>query len=687
MIKADVINGHIAQFPNELPIIRKLTPDFEITWAKRFNKFNADLSVYFIKPKKHISESFGFDQELLVGLSNYPKLEARFIQALEHVFQEIPAKGRVDQTVSIVLSPGEETDVWVQDYTAQHPQARAYIGISTIHLLAANDDWFVRNRLMSQLFSRDLFDYTLPLDSDLFFFGRQAIVAEHIDAIKRSENRGLFGLRKTGKTSVLFKLMRQCAESEIPVKYYDCKISSIYRLTGAELIEKICNDIESSLNIKIKGWRGKKEPAERLLTLVQRMPEDKKVCLLFDEIEYISVSSKLAPHWKNDFIPFWQSIWSVQSQFRRFSFVIAGVNASISETDKIEGVQNPMFGIVKAKYLTGFEKGELRSLTNVFGKRMGILFREDAVDMLHDRYGGHPLLTRMICSQIHTGLRTAKKQRPTEIRKNDIEKDLDSKEEEIQFYCGHITSELEEFYPIEYEMLEFLAIGNVVDFNELSEDVDLVRHLKAYGLVDMSKPFQPLLRIPVIEKYISSKWKRRTGVKTQRYVVPPHRREEFVTGRSLSILREMRVAERKFNSLVLPSLYDGNGPAEAEIFAAHGPCITREDAVSFLNQANRSLVEPIDRTGKQISKKDYFFNDIKISYPKLWKSLNRIRAYRNHLLHLELTPLAKQQYEYFITEDLEGKDPEQQTEGWFLLHSAILNGLLIGIQSEMAVYD
>lgn len=687
MIKEDVLSGHLARFPNELPIIRKLEPDFDITWGGRINKFNTDLSVYFIKPRPHISQSFGFDQELLIGLSDYEQLEARFIQAIEYTFQNIPAKGRVDQTVSIVLSPAEKTDVWVQDYTAQHPQARAYIGISTSDLLASSDAWFVRNRLMGQLFSRDLFDYTLPLDSDLFFFGRQAIVAEHIDAIKRSENRGLFGLRKTGKTSVLFKLMRQCSEGGIPVKYYDCKISSVYQLSGAEFIEKICNDIEFLIGVKIKGWRGKKDPADRLFTLVERIPVETKICLLFDEIEYISASSKLAPHWARDFIPFWQSIWSVQSQFRRFSFVIAGVNASISETDKIDGVQNPMFGIVKPKYLTGFEKGELRSLTGVFGKRMGISFKEEAVDMLHDRYGGHPLLTRMICSQIHTGLRTKGAQRPTEIGVAELRKDLDAREEEIQFYCGHITSELEEFYPLEYEMLELLSVGNTVDFNELAEDIDLVRHLKAYGLVDMAKPFEPSFKIPVIKKYIASKWKRRNGVKSQRYIVPIHRREEFVKGRSLSILREMRAAERKFTTLGMPSLYNGSGPAEAEMFVAQGPCGAREDAVAFLNQANRSLVEPLDREGRRIAKKDYFFTDLKAAYPKLWKGLNRVRAYRNHLLHLELTPLAKQQYDEFISEDLEGKEPEQQADGWFQLQSAILNGLLVGLQAEMAVYD
>lgn len=606
---------------------------------------------------------------------------------MEQTFQQVPARGRVDQTVSLILSSYPKTEEWIKEFTAQHPQARAYVGVFINDLLNSNDPWFVRNKFISQLFSRDLFDYTLPLDNDLFFFGRQAIVAEHIDAIRRSENRGLFGLRKTGKTSVLFKIMRQCAENTIPVKYYDCKVSSIYRLSGDELLDRISSDIEEIIDQKLKGWRNKKTPTDRFLSLIEKIPATTRFCLIFDEIEYVSVGSKLAPHWVTDFVPFWQALWSAQSQFRKFSFIVSGVNASISETDKIEGVQNPMFGIVKARYLTGFERGELRSLTNVFGKRMGLHFDESAVDALYERYGGHPLLTRMICSQINTGIKVSGQPRPISLSKAEIRKDLNSREEDIQFYCGHITSELEEFYPTEYDMLELLSVGNIIDFNDLAEDIDLVRHLKAYGLIDLSKAHEPQFKIPVIQGYVASKWRRRNSLKTNRYVVPPHRRQEFVASRTSSILREMRAAERKFDTIGLPALYRGNGPSEAELFASVRECSSREEMVAFLNQANRSLVEPIDREGKRLSKKDYFFGDIKSNYTKLWTGLNRVRAYRNHLLHLELTPIAKNAYEDFLQFDLDGQDPSNSVDGWFQLQSAILNGLLIALQAEMAIYD
>lgn len=687
MIKEDVLNGHLARFPAERDIIRILESDFDITWGSRINRFNTYLSIYFMKPLPHITQSFGFEQELILAISDFNNPEARLIQAIEENFFHLPARGRVDQTIAIVISKAQNISEWMNNYIARNPQGRAYVGINEADLVGSGDSWFIRNVLTEQLFSRDLFDYTLPIDEDLFFFGRQAIVAEHIDAIRKSENRGIFGLRKTGKTSVLFKIMRQCKQADIDVIYYDCKLSSLYNLSGDEFIERICVDIEKISGKKIKGWRGKNRSADRFLAFIEKISEERKFCLIFDEIEYISPNSLTAEHWSKEFIPFWQTIWSAQSQYRKFNFIISGVNASVVETDKFSKIQNPLFGIVKSKYLIGFEKQELFSLLTVFGKRMGMNFNSSAVDMLYSRYGGHPLLTRMICSQINNGLKSNSTRRPVIISEDTISKDLDSREQEIQFYCGHITSELEDFYTNEYEMLEMLAIDNIVDFNEMAEDIDLVRHLKAYGLVNFSASKHPKFAVPVIKGYIASKWRRRNGVKENYYLVPEHRRNEYVQGRISSIISDLRLLDRRTAERSHPSLYAGAGPHEAERLTLLVPINDRAGAVNFLNQMNRSLIEPVDLHGKKIGIPNYFFETIRIRYPSFFDSINRVRCYRNFSMHIKLNNLAQTTLDDYLERDFYGSDPDKITSGWFRLQSVILDGLIIGVQSELSAYS
>jgi hypothetical protein len=103
VIKADVRIEHLAKFPDEEEWLKPFLPGFDVTWARRRKAYNTDLSVYFLKPHKNIQEAFGFEQELMLVYSPYPTLEARSIQAAEHLLQEEPARGRVERLTYLVL--------------------------------------------------------------------------------------------------------------------------------------------------------------------------------------------------------------------------------------------------------------------------------------------------------------------------------------------------------------------------------------------------------------------------------------------------------------------------------------------------------------------------------------------------------------------------------------------------------
>jgi hypothetical protein len=53
---------------------------------------------------------------------------------------------------------------------------------------------------------------------------------------------------------------------------------------------------------------------------------------------------------------------------------------------------------------------------------------------------------------------------------------------QVVSYCRHVVSELKKFYPDEYELLEMLAGGQVIDVMDLSGEPEYTRHLKEYGL-------------------------------------------------------------------------------------------------------------------------------------------------------------------------------------------------------------
>jgi hypothetical protein len=113
VIKDSVIREHISRFPDERVILDKFVPDFDITWGSDYRLFNAPLSIYYLRAKQHIQQTFGFEQEVVLAISSYTSLQARAIQAIDRICQELPARGRVDQTVALVVSSASDTESWL----------------------------------------------------------------------------------------------------------------------------------------------------------------------------------------------------------------------------------------------------------------------------------------------------------------------------------------------------------------------------------------------------------------------------------------------------------------------------------------------------------------------------------------------------------------------------------------------
>ncbi|MBM6972204.1 AAA-like domain-containing protein, partial [Mordavella massiliensis] len=296
----------------------------------------------------------------------------------------------------------------------------------------------------------------------------QQIVSRYIDSIKRCENRGVFGVRKTGKTSLLFKIDRIVREQHLGfVFYYDCKSPSYRKFHWNELLGEICDNIAKRLKIRINRNYDEKNIIKSFRYVMKEASiRNKKVVIIFDEIEYISFKSPLDPHWKTEYIEFWQTMWSVQSLHRNLVFIISGVNASVTEVDMINGVQNPLFGIVQSEYLQGLSSEETHVMVRTLGKRMGLKFSYDTIEFLFNQYNGHPMLTRLACSYI--GRQFSDDLRPVDIVLDIVQKMQEDIDIDLAYYFKHIVSEIQQFYPDEYEMFELLASGQTSDFVELS---------------------------------------------------------------------------------------------------------------------------------------------------------------------------------------------------------------------------
>lgn len=685
-IHADVREVHLQRYPAEEQILKPFLSTFDITWGSRRKAFNTSLSVFFLRPEQPAREMFGLQQELLLCISDFPTLEPRTIQAAESFLHDDPGKGRLDKLTILLVSRDTKAEGWVRDYAAQNQESRVVVAFTEESLLKAKGDpWFVRNAIARQLFVRDLFDYRLPLERDLFFFGREGLVQEIVDATKRGENRGVFGLRKTGKTSLLFKVRRQLEEEgSRHVLFYDCKSPSIRSLRWHELLSRIARDISEAIGDgSFKSPKDVRRVPEVFQRQLEHLATKKKIVVIFDEIEYISHIAIQDPHWKDDFAPFWQAVWSIQSQVRSFSFVIVGVNPFVTEVDKVGGIQNPLFGIVSYKYLRGLEPHEVRRMLSVLGRRMGIQFTAEAFSYLAERYGGHPLLTRIACSIFHREQERHATPRPINAHETSLRAFEAELEDQLVFYSRHVVSELQEFYPDEYRCFELLAAGAVKEFAQMAARPELVRHLQEYGLLRMAKGEAPKILIPVLERYVAMEEARRAGRRTILSLVTQEKRNEWLALRTEGVTADMRHLERLVGVRGLPKLFGPNSFPEADRFIQLRVANTKDEFVAFINVANRCFVESLQNYGKAIKKPSYLFEDIKRSFPSLSDAFQRIRLYRHHADHLELKPDVEVDLSTVLRQDLEGRAPGNVDDLWFTLQQCTLDGLLNAIQMEI----
>lgn len=680
-IDGAVLNGVIASEPQLQKVLHPFLNDFDISWGAKRAAFNATLYQFIAKPSAIFSETFGLEFELLLIYSPYDSMQARTMQAINSFFQSDPAKGRVENLICIIVSDALNAKDWVNTYATEYQDLRTYVVFNKDELISSGKYSLVPE-FRKQLSERDLFDVQLPLLDDLYFFGRQEILHRIQDNIRQCENSGVFGLRKTGKTSLLYKIKRTVESANGgKVFIYDCKNAKIRIRTWNSLLLLILKDLCSAYNLTqpTVDENSPLQVVEELENIIKKIPKTQRAVLIFDEIEYISFLPPLDPHWEKDYFDFWHFLWSMQSTYRTLCFIIAGVNPKVVEISSINSIQNPLFNIVKVSYIQGLTRQDIYDLARRIGRRMGLKFDHTAIDYLHQRYKGHPLLTRLALSFENRNAT----QKPITFTRDMLFADEVAREEELVPYCQHIVDVLKDFYPDEYMLLEFLSIGAVQDFIDLSTDPMSITHLKNYGLLSYENNM-PKIEIPVVASYISRMTAKEQGSQLAHPIIPIGQREKWLSDNIRSIISYMRQLEAVINTNGTPLLFGSNSFPQADKLLEIPVANAESGFKVFISTLSNCFVESIENYGKSIKKSSYFWNEIKSAYPHVFDALLRVKAYRNRSEHLKLIPQMQETVNHFLYLDLEGKPICEVHDSNFILQQCTIENLKVAISVEIS---
>jgi hypothetical protein len=144
-IHSEVQALHLVENSEESPIISRFLNGFDISWARRRLSHNTRLSCYIVRPENFMQQTFGFETEIALFISEFDTIQPRTIQAVNQLMLDDPLRGRVDPSIFFIISADQNVENWIREYTTQSPFPRVPIAFSTEGLLGTNDAWFVRN--------------------------------------------------------------------------------------------------------------------------------------------------------------------------------------------------------------------------------------------------------------------------------------------------------------------------------------------------------------------------------------------------------------------------------------------------------------------------------------------------------------------------------------------------------------
>ena len=511
--------------------IRELSKMGLITFSRLVIFKSTEYAIHFFKPTQFLRSMYNLGNEVLIvscpdGMDTFKSRTKDFIDYLLITNPEF--KNRLDKVTCFVVDGNADIVNIVKNDRVDNPDSRLIVPFCISELNCSLTEEIFNNRLREFLYEKDLFGIAVPLRDDTLFFGkdRTNIISELYARYQHGEEGGLFGLRRIGKTSILYLLKKKIIETGGTVSYFDCSSAHHFRWNEflKYIIEAIVTDYsdeeknDSKLTLSLSMFDLSEERyneknastsfAQDMLSIYQKK-NNKRILIILDEIESIGYSTSPSKWWGSDLdaLYFWQAIRSlIQMHSECLAFVVAGVNPMCVEIQTIDEFDNPIFGMLNPIYVSLFEYEDIKKMILDIGGRLGLKFEDQVFTKLMEDYGGHPFLIRQVCSKIHNDYLAQNIERPATVTRYTYLKKIEEYRQGMTSVLEQILSVIEKFYPREFELLKKLALDGR---NAFKKEVALgekgIQHLVGYCLIEKSEG-EYFIRIKSIEDYLRNKY-------------------------------------------------------------------------------------------------------------------------------------------------------------------------------------
>ncbi|MGN6125793.1 MAG: hypothetical protein ACTHNI_08350 [Cellulosimicrobium cellulans] len=446
----------------------------------------------------NVAEMFDAHLEIQLVYAEYQQVEPRLLELIQ---RRIGSNARVDHGLFMIASLDNNVDRLLRRRRGEF----AGIDLHLSDLGTSVPD--IRHRMTAVLTAVDHYDMTVPVHDPAGFFGRTEEFQQIISAVERGQSVGVFGLRKTGKTSLLNYVAGRRRDAHRPVVWVD--ISGIadaddFRVRVLETaweasVERTIESQQDMPRLRTLNARGELKGGIEVMRLhwlrdleALSRHNDARFEVFIDEIDQIHPDRS---HLGVDeagrmLVAVTQLRGMVQSAESGTGMVLvcAGVDPALFERPLLSsGSDNLLYKLVRLMYLAPLTRDEMAEMVRDLGRRMGVRVRDHTViDYLYREYGGHALLTRKVCSL--ASRQRSKDEIPWHMTLEAVEAAALERGDGTPFQqAGEILESFGEWFPEEAGLLRELWSSDPDD-RELgqllyNEDVRRLAHAGPYGIV------------------------------------------------------------------------------------------------------------------------------------------------------------------------------------------------------------
>ena len=494
-------NARMSYFnQDEIKIIHLLSKVFYVTsGGEEFRIGESTYRYCLVKPSEEFTNIFHISREMVVIFCDYVCFEPRSLDAASYVYSKIKSKLRLEKGCHIFICHDDLVEDKLSQLLKDNNVTQIVIPFKYSELLQPR----TKADIFEKRFRKYLFDRSAPIQDEVFFFGRRDYVHDIVSKCKSNTHCGVFGLRRSGKTSLLYAVQNLLRQQGYRTVFIPCE-GDLSTLDWRMALYKTVQNVYSELGLPISNLEESDYQSTNTTMYFERDMNagisilSTPLTIMFDEIEAITFgvfqgedSDNLWVNGKN-FINFWNTIKGYYSKYpKQISILVAGTNPMINEVPVIgiDDSPNPMFGQLsdtnQGAYLQAFSFEDMKNMVNTLGSYMGITFDQYSISRLVSDCGGHPYLSRLLCSSINKYCRTSGLARPMNITKAIYDKALPEfeKSSKATSFFWMMLNILMKSYPKEFATLKVLALEGDHVISQV-QDNNALAHLIGYGMIE-----------------------------------------------------------------------------------------------------------------------------------------------------------------------------------------------------------